>query len=80
MSAHHALARLQKALAAATPEGVRKAITQSFAPSAIIHMCHPFGDIAGPNAFDTLYAPLLESMPDLERRYMIALNGSTVEG
>jgi predicted ester cyclase len=80
MSTHHTLAHLQKALAAATPEGVRKAITQSFAPSAIIHMCHPFGDIAGPDVFDTLYAPLLESMPDLERRDMIVLNGTTAEG
>lgn len=80
MSAHHALARLQKALASATIDGVRDAITQTIAPSATIHMCHPFGEITGSDVFDTLYAPLLASMPDLERRDMIVLNGITAEG
>ena len=80
MSAHHTLARLQKALASATIDGVRDAITQTIAPSATIHMCHPFGEITGSDVFDTLYAPLLASMPDLERRDMIVLNGITAEG
>lgn len=80
MSAHPALALLQKALATATPDGVRDAIARTIAPDATIHMCHPFGDITGANVFDTLYAPLLTAMPDLERRDMIVLNGTTAEG
>lgn len=52
-----------------------------FASSAQIEMCCPFGTLSGPSAFfDECYTPLLQAMPDLERRDMIALAGSTPEG
>ena len=71
---------LQDALATATSVGVRAAIAQTIAPDATIHMCHPFGTITGAQTFDTLYGPLLAALPDLERRDMIVLQGTTPEG
>ncbi len=79
MTLHSALAPLQKALATATPNGVREAL-KIIRPDATIHMCHPFGDVQGADTFDTLFAPLLHAMPDLERRDMITLSGTTPEG
>nr|WP_268821705.1 ester cyclase [Octadecabacter dasysiphoniae] len=76
---HPALAPLQKALATATPEAA-KTLTQTIAPDAKIQMCHPFGTITGAHVYDTLYAPLLHAMPDLERRDMITLSGTIPEG
>ncbi|AHM05829.1 hypothetical protein roselon_03582 [Roseibacterium elongatum DSM 19469] len=51
------------------------------APDATVHLCHPFGDLSGPEAlFDAAYAPLLAAMPDLERRDMIVVAGTTPQG
>lgn len=51
------------------------------ADDATVRMCHPFGDIEGPEAFfENCYAPLKAAMPDLERRDMILLAGTTPEG
>jgi predicted ester cyclase len=48
---------------------------------AVVHMCHPFGDLTGPEAlFQTCYAPLLRALPDLERRDLIVMAGTTPEG
>lgn len=79
MTLHAALLPFQKALATATPDSVREAM-KIIAPNAKIHMCHPFGDVNGADVFETLYAPLLNAMPDLERRDMITLHGTTPEG
>ena len=51
------------------------------APDALFHMCYPFGDIAGAENFcrETL-DPLMQAMPDLERRDMIVVDGVTPEG
>lgn len=52
-----------------------------FESNAKIQMCHPFGTVTGPNAFfDTCYVPLQAALPDLERRDMILLAGTTAEG
>ncbi|RLJ36163.1 putative ester cyclase [Litoreibacter meonggei] len=80
MSANPALAVFQTALATATPDGARAACELTISPDATIHMCHPFGTIAGAQVYDTLYAPLLAAMPDLERRDMIVLSGTTPQG
>jgi predicted ester cyclase len=71
---------LQEALATASPVAVRAAIAQTLTPDATVHMCHPFGTISGAQTFDTLFAPLLAALPDLERRDMIVLQGTTLEG
>jgi predicted ester cyclase len=71
----------QTAMADASETPVRAAMTQVFAPDATLHMCHPFGDMTGPDAYwTTCIAPLLTAMPDLERRDMIVLAGTTPEG
>ncbi len=57
---------------------VRAAADTLFAPDAVVHMCHPFGDV-GDLVTDCL-APLHDAMPDLERRDMIVLAGTTPEG
>lgn len=76
-----ALAPLRHALATADAAALRPALGLAFAPDAILHLCHPFGDMTGPDALhDRAYAPLLAAMPDLERRDMIVLAGTTPEG
>lgn len=59
---------------------VRGALDTLFAADAIIHMCHPFGDIAADEFYDRCFAPLLASFPDLERRDTIITSGKTPEG
>lgn len=60
---------------------VRDAMDRCFSPSASIHLCHPFGDLQGPSDFyQSAYRPLLAAMPDLERRDIILMAGTTPEG
>lgn len=69
------------ATATFTEKSVRAAMEVLFAPDAEIKMCFPFGTVTGPDAFfDTCYAPLLTAVPDLERRDMIVMAGTTPEG
>lgn len=76
-----ALAHYRQALASVEETSARKALAGTFAAQANIRMCHPFGDLIGPEAFfERCYAPLLHAMPDLERRDMIVMAGSTPEG
>lgn len=75
------IAPLRRALETATTQGVRAALGAVIAPDAVVHMCHPFGDLTGADGlFDGCYKPLLDAMPDLERRDMIVLAGTTPEG
>lgn len=61
--------------------GVRAALIDIVHPGAEIHLCHPFGDISGPEAlYDVAYAPLVHAIPDLERRDWIVLQGETEHG
>ncbi|MEO0542392.1 MAG: ester cyclase [Pseudomonadota bacterium] len=56
-------------------------MVECFAEDAVVKLCHPFGELRGPSAFfAAAYAPLLEAMPDLERRDMIVMSGRTPEG
>lgn len=50
------------------------------APDAIIHMCHPFGDLTTDAFYEECFAPLVKSMPDVERRDTIYVSGQTPEG
>ena len=75
------LRSFRQATATFTEPGVRNALTGSFAADATLHMCHPFGDLAGPDAlYSACYKPLLDAMPDLERRDMIVMAGETPDG
>lgn len=71
----------QAAMSEVSEAGVRAAMADIFAPDATLHMCAPFGDLTGPEAyFTTCIQPLLTAMPDLERRDMIVMAGTTPEG
>jgi predicted ester cyclase len=59
---------------------VRGAIADLFVPQCVIHMCHPFGDLATDRFYDTCFAPLQVAMPDVERRDTIYVSGTTPEG
>lgn len=48
---------------------------------ARLSFCHPFGTMTGPQELlANCYLPLLAAMPDLERRDMILMAGTTPEG
>lgn len=69
------------AAATFTVDAVGDEIPRLFADDALIRMCHPFGDLVGHAAYlETCYQPLVQAMPDLERRDMIVLAGPTPEG
>ncbi len=60
---------------------VRENMRALFAPDALLHMCYPLGDLTGPDAlWERCIGPLHTAMPDLERRDMIVLAGTTSEG
>lgn len=60
---------------------VRRELHAVMAEDAVIHLCHPFGDMTGPDALvDAAFAPLARAVPDLERRDLIVTAGQTPEG
>ncbi len=60
---------------------VRAALADLFAPNAILRLCHPFGTLEGPDSYwDVCLSPLHAAIPDLERRDLIVLAGTTPEG
>jgi predicted ester cyclase len=60
---------------------VKQALERAFNEAVIVRMCHPFGAISSPNQlYDIVYKPLFHAMPDLERRDLILLAGTTPEG
>jgi hypothetical protein len=57
---------------------VRRCLKAVFSHNADIQLGHPFGRLCGPEAlYDTAYAPLFAALPDLERREMIVMAGTT---
>lgn len=75
------IAPFRKAAETATDASLRQTLSALIAPDALIRLCHPLGDVAGPQGLmDVAYTPLLRAMPDLERRDMIVLAGTTPEG
>ena len=59
---------------------VRSALKSLMSRDAIIHMCHPFGDLSPDTFYDKCFAPLIIAMPDVERRDTIFISGQTPEG
>lgn len=58
-----------------------RSLLETMADRAMVHMCHPFGDIVGGEEFyRQVYQPLFDSLPDLERRDMMVIAGETPEG
>jgi predicted ester cyclase len=73
-----ALAPYQKALSSVSAAS-RVDVDATIAPDAQINIGHPFGTLRGDKMWETAFAPLLAAMPDLERRDMIVLSGTTPE-
>ena len=75
------LAPLRHALETAEAATLRPALGAAFSAHATVKLCHPLGQVIGPDAlYDRAFAPLLSAIPDLERRDMIVLAGTTPEG
>lgn len=71
----------QSATANFNAENIQTIMTQIFSDHASIKMCHPFGTLKGGNGFyQNCLEPLYRAMPDLERRVMIIVSGTTAEG
>lgn len=63
------------------PDSVGKALGTLFEKEAAVKLCHPFGNLIGADALiENALLPLHKAMPDLERRDMILLAGTTPEG
>lgn len=75
------LAPYRAATAEFETAAVHTAVSELFAHEAAMHLCHPFGTLNSADAYlhDCL-APLHTAIPDLERRDMILLAGTTSEG
>jgi predicted ester cyclase len=59
-------------------ERVREQLHAAFRPDAEVHLAFPFEDLDGPaGLFDTAYVALQEASPDVERRDLIVMAGTT---
>ena len=60
---------------------VRSALNNLITPKAKLQICYPFGELIGPESlYEGAYSQLFNSIPDLERRDMITMAGTTPEG
>ncbi|MEM9531062.1 MAG: ester cyclase [Pseudomonadota bacterium] len=60
---------------------VAAALAGAFAPDARLSCCHPFGELTGADEWQAkCLTPLHAALPDLERRDLILLAGTTPEG
>ena len=74
-------ANYQRVASSFEPDAARAALRELLAPNATLKLGHPFGEIEGPDAFmETCLSPLADALPDLERRELIILAGTTPEG
>ncbi|WP_439530005.1 ester cyclase [Pannonibacter sp.] len=76
-----ALHPLRKALENPSADRLRPVLAAAFADDARLALCHPFGMLTGPEEFELqALGPLLTAIPDLERRDMIVMAGTSPEG
>ena len=72
---------LQRAAENFCADSIEGTLNSVFHSEAEIKMCHPFGTLSGPSEFfETCLAPLQTAMPDLERRDLIVMAGTSPEG
>lgn len=72
------LASLREALYNCEPSALLPALTDALAPGCAIHLAAPFEDLTGPQElFGRVYRPLLDAIPDLERRDFILMAGES---
>jgi predicted ester cyclase len=59
------------------PTNLKQQLSSVFAPDAKIQLAFPFENVTGPDAlFESVYAPLIAAIPDLERRDYIVMAGA----
>lgn len=59
---------------------LKQQLQDMFAPDCVIHLAHPLGSLSGSESlFETIYKPLLQAIPDLERRDFIVMAGAAKE-
>ena len=64
----------QLALQNCNKETINLSLKKYFSNNSLIHFCHPFGTFNGlDNLLSKCLLPLIDSIPDLERRDMICL-------
>jgi len=64
-----------------TLDSIASALDTTFDSRVIINLCHPFGRLEGSAAYrEQCLVPLSQALPDLERRDMLILAGTTPEG
>lgn len=74
----HLINTFRRALYDCDPQALRQQLQGVFAPDCAIHLAHPLGDMEGPDSLlDTAYRPLLNAIPDLERRDFIFIGGQS---
>ena len=62
-------------------ETIKQSLAKYFSNDTVINFCHPFGTFNGlDDLLSKCFMPLIESIPDLERRDMIVMAGTTPEG
>ncbi len=70
----------RKALYELKGDNAKKAL-RAIASDALFHMCAPFGDFEDSDDFyDAVFAPLIEAVPDIERRDYILMAGVDEHG
>lgn len=75
------LTAYQQATRTVQSTSLGKTLNDSFADDVDLKLCYPFGNLRGSIAFhDNCLLPLFEAIPDLERRDLIVLSGTTSQG
>jgi len=77
----HTIGRLRSALYDLEKDNLLQVLESLCTPDCPIHWTTPFEDFTGPKEFySTVFAPLIEAVPDLERRDFIVMAGPAEEG
>src|SRR6056297_665019 len=77
----HTIGRLRSALYDLEKDNLLQVLESLCTPDCPIHWTTPFEDFTGPKEFYlTVFAPLIEAVPDLERRDFIVMAGPAEEG
>ena len=75
------IATLSLAMRNFDPISVKSGLADFMELDAKVHLCHPFGDMEGPEMlYEVAYAPLFTALPDLERRDWIISTGMDADG
>ncbi len=75
------VAKLRSALYDCSSSDLPVVMAEVFAENCEIHLSHPFEDLSGPvELYEKAFSPLLQAIPDLERRDYIVIGGPDDSG